>query len=101
MVTPRKKITIQRIFEQGPDAISLYSDLAQVIMPENEIFVQFYETIPGPPEPSSGRIEKVTSRLRVTIVLSLPHARVLGDLLLRQAGASSEEAETPQGGEQS
>lgn len=69
-----------RIFEQPPDAISLYCDLAQVFATGNEIVLQFYETIPGPPGPD-GSITGVRTRLRATITLSIRHAANIGEIL--------------------
>jgi len=70
----------QRIFEQPPDAISLYSDIAQVLRTPNEIVFQFYETIPGPPG-ADGKITLVRTRLRATITVSIPHAANIGEIL--------------------
>jgi len=69
-----------RVFEQPPDAISLYSDLAQVLSTGNEIVLQFYESIPGPPGPD-GQFTVVRTRLRATIMLSFRHAANIGDIL--------------------
>lgn len=44
-----KHVQIERFYEHPPDAISFFSDIAQVINTGNEILLQFYETIPGPP----------------------------------------------------
>jgi len=76
----KKGIQAERFFEQPPDAISFFSDLAQVAHTGNEIVLQFYETIPGPPGPE-GRITKVRSRLRATITVGLTHAQTIGKLL--------------------
>lgn len=70
----------QRIFEQPPDAISLYSDMAQVLRTPNEIVFQFYETIPGPPG-ADATITLVRTRLRATITVSIPHAANIGEIL--------------------
>jgi len=80
MTQDQQPTQVQRIFEQPPDAISLYSDLAQVIRTQNEIVLQFYETIPGPPGPG-GEMSLVRTRLRATITVSLPHAVHIGDIL--------------------
>jgi hypothetical protein len=78
-----KEIQVVRLFEQPPDAISFYADLGQVLHTGNEIVIQFYETIPGPPDPA-GIIKNVRSRLRATITLSPPHARNIGKLLVEK-----------------
>ena len=75
---------INRVFEQAPDAISLYADFAQVIGTGNEVVLQFYETIPGTPGPG-GQIQMVRTRLRATITVSIPHAINIGGLLMKQA----------------
>ena len=77
---------VKRIFEQPEDALSIYSDYAQVLGTGNELMLQFYDTIPGPP--SDGQITSVRSILRATIVVSQAHARNIGRLLLEQAGES-------------
>lgn len=84
---------VSRIFEQVPDAISLYSDMAQVIGTGREVVLQFYETIPGAPGPD-GKIQMVRTRLRATITLSIPHAATLGNLLIQH---SQKSADKPQG----
>lgn len=83
---------INRVFEQPPDALSFYSDFAQVIGTGSEVLLQFYETIPGPPGPG-GTIQMVRSRLRSTVVISKAHAVNIGGLLLKQA---EEKAAAPQ-----
>ena len=82
--TSKPKQRANRVFEQGPDAISLYSDLAEVINTGHEVVIQFYETIPGPPEGPKGTVQVVKSHLRATITISKAHALNLGNLLLRQ-----------------
>ncbi len=79
-----KKQQIERIFEQPPDAITFYADMAQVVSTGNEIIAQFYESVPGPPG-TEGRIAKMRTRLRATITLSFPHAKNLGKLLTERA----------------
>jgi len=76
-------IQVARLFEQPPDAISFYADYGQVLYTRSEIVLQFYETIPGPPDPG-GNIKNVRSRLRATITLSPPHARNIGKLLVEK-----------------
>jgi len=76
---------VARVFELPPDALSCYSDHAQVMSTGNEVLLQFYETIPGPPGPD-GRIAQVRTRLRATIILSPQHAQNLGKLLLSHVG---------------
>jgi len=80
---PKDVIQIARLFEQPPDAISFYADLGQVLHSGNEIIMQFYESIPGPPDPS-GNIRNIRSRLRATITVSLSHARNIGKLLVER-----------------
>ncbi|MBU2026551.1 MAG: hypothetical protein KJ814_02900, partial [Proteobacteria bacterium] len=74
---------VQRFFEQGPDSISIYSDLSQVVNTGHEIVFQFYETIPGAPGPD-GAIQTVRSRLRATITVSIAHAKNFANNLLMQ-----------------
>ncbi len=76
-------IRAKRVFEQPPDAISLYSDMAQIMATEHEVLLQFYETIPKAPG-AEGEITEVTSRLRATVILSPAHAVNVGKLLLRR-----------------
>lgn len=80
---PKAAVQIARLFEQPPDSISFYTDFGQVFHTGNEIVLQFYETIPGPPDPG-GNIKSVRSRLRATITLGLPHARNIGKLLVEK-----------------
>jgi len=75
--------TVNRLFEQGTEAITFYSDFAQVLSTGHEVVIQFYETIPGPPTPD-GKISTVRSRLRSTITVSYAHAVNIGNLLLKQ-----------------
>ena len=79
-------IKAKRVWEQPPDAISLYSEMAQVLSTGHEVILQFYETIPKPPG-AEGRITEATSRLRATVVLSPAHALTLGKTLLKQLEA--------------
>ncbi len=74
---------INRVFEQPPDAVSFYSDIAQVMGTGHEVVMQFYETIPGTPGPG-GKIQMVRSRLRSTVTISKEHAANIGRLLLQQ-----------------
>jgi len=76
-------VTIERIYEQPPDSISFYCEMGQVFGTENEIVVQFYETIPGTPNPE-GKITRVRTRLRATVVLSLTHAANIGKALVER-----------------
>lgn len=75
--------TVERIFEQPPDAISFYCEMGQVFGTANEIVVQFYETIPGTPSPG-GKIARVRTRLRATITFSIAHATNIGKLLIEK-----------------
>lgn len=79
----------KRVWEQPPDAISLYSDIAQVLYTGHEVMLQFYETIPKPPD-AEGKITEATSRLRATVALSPAHALTLGKTLMKQLEALSE-----------
>ncbi len=74
----------QRLFEQGPDAVSFYSDLVQVLNTGSEVVFQFYETIPGPPTSPAGQITHVRTRLRATIQLSPGHALNIANNILGQ-----------------
>lgn len=78
----------KRIFEQPTDAISFYSDFAQIVASENEVLLQFYETIPGPPQPQGG-VGMVRTRLRATIMLSTPHVQKIGELILERIPGKS------------
>jgi len=80
--TPQE-VEIERVFEQPPDAVSFYCDMGQVFSTGNEIVLQFYEVIPGPPGPG-GNITKVRTRLRATVTFSKLHARNIGNLLLQR-----------------
>jgi hypothetical protein len=80
-----EEIQIPRFYEQPSDAVSFYSDIAQILSTGNEIVLQFYETIPGPPELGGG-IKSVRSRLRATITISTPHAHNIAKLLLEKIG---------------
>ncbi len=75
---------VTRLFEQGPEAVSFYSDFSQIINTGSEIVFQFYETIPGPPGPN-GLIPNVRTRLRATIQFSSAHALNLANNILNQA----------------
>lgn len=78
-----KEIQIARLFEQPPDSVSFYADFGQILHTGNEIVIQFYETIPGPPDPG-GNIRNIRTRLRTTITVSLSHARNIGKLLVEK-----------------
>jgi hypothetical protein len=77
------------VFEQPADGISLYSDFAQIVGTGQEVVLQFYETIPGPPGPG-GQIQMVRTRLRATITVSKAHAANIGNLLHKHSGATPE-----------
>jgi hypothetical protein len=81
-----KEIQIQRIFEQPPDAISFYCDMAQILSTGNEIIIQLYEAIPGPPGGPGAQITNMRTRLRSTVTVSFPHARNIGKLLIERTG---------------
>jgi len=76
---------VSRIFEQPPDAMSVYSDFAQVLGTGTEVILQFYETIPDVPG-AGGQIQSVRSRLKATVIVSPAHAHNIGRLLQEQAG---------------
>lgn len=77
-------IQAQRVFEQPADAVSFYCDFAQIIGSENEVLMQFYETIPGPPEPD-GHVRIANTRLRATVMVSRAQAGKISQLLLERA----------------
>jgi hypothetical protein len=79
-IAPKAPIEILRVYEQPADAISFYCETAQVLGTPNELVVQFYETIPGPPGPG-GNIGSVRSRLRATITFSHKHGLNFGKAL--------------------
>ena len=81
-------LQVTRLFEQPPDSISFYCDLGQVLGTPNEVVMQFYETIPGPPG-QGGQIQTVRSRLRATVTLSRQHAGNIGSSLLKHATAGT------------
>lgn len=82
---PKENILeIERFYEQPPDAISFFSDMAQVIHTGNEILLQFYENIPGPPG-KDGHVKQARTLLRATVTLTIPHAQNLGKLLTERA----------------
>jgi len=83
-MTQQERAQAQRIFEQPADAISFYSDFAQILGTENEVVLQLYETIPGSPGPE-GHVKMVRTRLRATVMVSHPLAKRIGELLLERA----------------
>jgi hypothetical protein len=91
---PPEPQQLQRLFEQGPDLISFYSDFTQVINTGNEIIFQFYETIPGPPGPG-GAIQTARSRLRATITVSMALAKNFANNLLKQTQIEALKTEPP------
>jgi|GEM_PF-1288214 len=82
--------SLERIFEQPPDAISFYCEMGQVFATENEMVMQFYETIPGPPGGPTGSISRVRTRLRATVTLSFLHAANIGKLLIEKTKKAPE-----------
>lgn len=80
----REELSIERIYEQPADAVSFYTEIAQVFSTSHETIIQFYENIPGPPD-REGRITKSLTRLRATITLSHSHAGNLGKLLVEKS----------------
>lgn len=85
VVVPQGAVQVQRIFEQPADAISFYCETAQILGTPNELVLQFYESIPGPPGPT-GNIGSIRCRLRATITFSLKHAQKIGQLLGEKVG---------------
>ena len=85
-------LQVSRIYEQPPEALSFYSDFAQIVGTGHEVVLQFYETIPGPPGPG-GQIQMVRTRLRATITVSMAHASNIGNLLLKQIQVQAPQAE--------
>jgi len=83
-------LTIERYFEQSPNAISFYCDFGQVISTGQEVVMQLYETIPGPPS-RDGKITKVLTRLRATVTFSRLHARNIGKLLVERTKETENE----------
>jgi hypothetical protein len=82
-----EKTQVPRFYEQPPDAVSFYSDMAQILYTGYEVLLQFYETVPGPPD-SEGTIKNVRSRLRATITLNTSHALNIAKLVLEKIGES-------------
>jgi hypothetical protein len=82
-VAIKEGFQVPRLYEQPSDAVSFYADLAQIIYTGNEIVMQFYETIPGPPD-SGGAIKSVRSRLRATVTVSISHGLNIGKLLVEK-----------------
>lgn len=79
---PGRAGQVARLFEQPADAVSFFSDFAQIAGTGQEVTLQFYETIPGAPGPD-GQIQMVRTRLRASIVVSHQHATNIGNLLLQ------------------
>lgn len=73
-----------RVFEQPPDAMVCYADFAQIVSTGHEVILQFYESIPGPPSAPGGKVQTVRTRLRASVIVSLAHARNIGQNLLTQ-----------------
>jgi hypothetical protein len=73
-----------RRFTQPPDSFFTYADFAQVTRTADEVYVQFYTTVPGVPV-EAGKIAEVVTRLSATIVVSPGHARRLADALMKGA----------------
>jgi hypothetical protein len=59
----------KRKFVQGAEAISFFSDYTQLVVTEDGVLLQHYETIPGTPDDTT-HIQDVTSRLRATVMMS-------------------------------
>jgi hypothetical protein len=91
----RSGVGANRVFEQPPDAMVCYADIAQILATDHEVILQFYESIPGPPSPPSGQISIVRTRLRASVILSLAHARNMAENLLKQAGSKESKPAEP------
>ncbi|HPC03421.1 MAG TPA: hypothetical protein PKY58_04795 [Syntrophales bacterium] len=85
---------LKRIFEQGPDVLTFYSDFTQVVNTGHEVVFQFYETVPGLPG-SDGVIQSVHCRLRASITVSKSLASNLGKNLLTKVNIESPDKDTP------
>lgn len=83
----QEEIQVERTIEQPADAISFYSDFAQIVATGNEVLLQFYETIPGPPE-ADGHVRVARTRLRATVIVSPPHAGRIGEIIRERLQAS-------------
>jgi len=86
---------VTRIFEENPAAASFYSDFSQIVGTEHEVYLQFYETIPGAPN-AAGQVTQVRTRLRATIMLSRPHAQNLVRSLQQQVAVVPPAVSSPQ-----
>ena len=82
-------ISIKRVFGVSQNAVSFYSEHAQIMNTGNEVMIQFYEMIPSPP-PITGAIAEASTNLRATITVSFNHARQIGELLLKHIDIRSE-----------
>lgn len=80
---------IVRTFTQPVDAISFFSDYAQVLVSGDGITMQIYETIPGVPS-GDGKVSSVTTRLRATVSMTEERARALAAALEKSAVASEQ-----------
>ena len=78
-------VQVNRVYEQPPDAVTCYCEIAHITGTGHEVVMQFYETVPGPPS-AGGKIQMVRSRLRATVVVNKAHAVNIGRLLLKQTG---------------
>ena len=89
MSTPEQPsgIQVQRTFDEtSSDFVAFYSDFAQILCTNEEVRLQFYETIPGPPG-EDGVVASATSRLRASVTVSLAHAQRIGQRLSGDQGA--------------
>jgi hypothetical protein len=71
-----------RRFTQPADSFFAYADFAQVTRTADEVYIQFYTTVPGIPV-EAGKVAEAVSRLSATIVVSPGHAKRLADALMR------------------
>lgn len=84
---PRLGVTMQegqalRRFTQSEDSFVTYADFVQVTRTANEVYIQFYTTVPGIPL-ESAKIADVVSRLSATIVVSPQQAKRIAEALTK------------------
>lgn len=71
-ISKSNSTTVRRIFQQGSEIVSFYSDVIHVLNTGNEFVLQFYETIPGVPN-AEGHVDAVNTFMRASITISIPH----------------------------
>jgi hypothetical protein len=77
--------TVERKFEQPQDTPSFFIDYVHVIGTGNAVILSLYEPIPGSPDPSTGKVSEIRSRLRATVHMTPEMARLASELLQKQA----------------